>query len=262
MAPSPAPQKALRSVVDQIRAIGPFAELLVKYSTAEDAPFSRMKVRIKKEIVALGVGDLDVARNTGVRVPPSEWNDLIADPDVVVIDTRNAYEVAAGSFTGALNPETESFGDFPDWVASAAELADRPKVAMFCTGGIRCEKASAYLKELGFPEVYQLDGGVLAYLEQTPEESSSWLGDCYVFDRRVTVRHGLQEGGKRACVNCNAVLSAADLDDVGYERGVCCGNCAETMSQDRKARFRERQRQIDLAAERGERHIGRAAAGR
>jgi UPF0176 protein len=216
----------------------------------------RLKVRLKSEIVSLGVGDVDSASGTGIRVAPEDWNDLISDPDVILIDARNDYENAIGSFSGAINPSTRSFTQFPEWIASNPDMADHPKVAMFCTGGIRCEKASAYLKDQGFDEVYQLDGGILRYLETIPETESAWEGECYVFDRRVSVGHGLVPGDNEICPNCNTVLSADDRTMPGYSVGVACGGCVDTITDDRRERFTERQHQIELAAERGDQHFG------
>jgi UPF0176 protein len=232
------------------------SDLAAKHSTAESDPFLRLRVRLKAEIVSLGVGEIDSVNGTGIRVAPEDWNELIARPDVVLVDARNDYEYAVGSFAGATNPQTRSFTQFPAWIESSPEMTDHPKVAMFCTGGIRCEKASAYLKSQGFEEVYQLDGGILRYLEIVPEAESDWEGECYVFDRRVSVGHGLVPGANEICPNCNTVLSAEDRTMPGYSVGVTCAGCTETITDDRKARFTERQHQIDLAIERGDHHLG------
>jgi UPF0176 protein len=250
------PKQAVAAVLVHIRADFRLADLVAKHSTANVDPFLRLKVRVKAEIVSLGVGEVDSVHGTGIRVDPEDWNDLIADPDVVLVDARNDYEHAIGSFSGATNPQTRSFTEFPDWIASNAEMADRPKIAMFCTGGIRCEKASAYLKDQGFDEVYQLDGGILRYLETIPESESSWEGECYVFDRRVSVGHGLVPGNKEICPNCNTVLSPEDRTGAGYSIGVTCAGCVDSITDDRKARFAERQHQVELAAGRGEHHFG------
>jgi UPF0176 protein len=250
------PRSGVTAVLGHIQSDHRTADIVAKRSTAEFDPFLRLKVRLKVEIVSLGVGSVDAASGTGVRVPPENWNELIARPDVVVIDTRNDYEFAVGTFDGATNPQTRSFTQFPEWVASNPDLADRPAVAMFCTGGIRCEKASAYLKDQGFEEVYQLDGGILRYLETVPESESSWEGECYVFDRRVSVGHGLVPGSNEICPNCNTVLSETDRAATGYSTGVTCPACFDTISNDRRARFMERQNQIELANERGHRHMG------
>ena len=198
--------KAIATLIDHIRALPGCAELDVKYATAPDAPFARMKVKVKPEIVTLGVGELDPAGQAGRHLDPAEWNDLIADPDTILIDTRNAYEVAVGSFDGAIDPGTRSFRDFPAWFDDfAAELREQgrqPRIAMFCTGGIRCEKSTALVRSRGFDEVYHLRGGILRYLEEMPENQSRWRGDCYVFDERVAVGHGLKPGNHIICRSC------------------------------------------------------------
>ncbi|MEC3912857.1 rhodanese-related sulfurtransferase [Sphingobium sp. CR2-8] len=197
---------AIAALVVHIRALPGCADVDVKYSGAQDAPFARMKVKVKAEIVTLGVGDLDPATQAGTHLDPVDWNALIADPDTVVIDTRNAYEVAVGTFEGAIDPETRSFREFPAWFdAFAADLKAQgrsPKIAMFCTGGIRCEKSTALVKARGFDEVYHLKGGILRYLEEMPQAESRWQGDCYVFDERVTVGHGLKPGDYTTCRAC------------------------------------------------------------
>lgn len=248
-------QLAVDGLMDWLRAVPEIADLPAKYSVTDAPPFRRMRVRLKKEIVPLGIEGVDVA-NTGTYVEPEDWGALIADPTVVVIDTRNNYEIAIGSFPGALNPGTGSFRDFPDWVASAAELENKPRVAMFCTGGIRCEKASAYLRDQGFGEVYQLHGGILRYLEEVPAEDTAWQGECYVFDGRVSVGPGLVPGDCAVCPNCNAAVGAAARSTPGYQAGVTCPACVSTITADRRARFSERQRQIELAHRRGEAHLG------
>lgn len=197
---------AIAMLVGHIRALPDCADLDVKYSTARDTPFGRMKVKVKTEIVTLGVGDLDPANRAGVHLDPVEWNALIADPDTVVIDTRNAYEVAVGTFQGAIDPETRAFREFPAWFDDFAEnlraQGRTPKIAMFCTGGIRCEKSTALVKARGFDDVYHLKGGILRYLEEMPESESRWQGDCYVFDERVAVGHGLKQGDYVTCRGC------------------------------------------------------------
>jgi len=235
------------------------AGLVAKRSTAADDPFLRLKVRLKKEIVTLGVGEVDVAAGTAPHVPPGEWNDLIADPDTVVIDTRNAYEIAIGTFEGAVDPGTRSFREFPAWIEAHPELRGK-RLAMFCTGGIRCEKATAYLRSTGFNDVYQLDGGILKYLEAVEEPASTWNGECYVFDRRVSVGHGLEPGNLEVCPNCNAVLGEHERSTTGYRRGICCPGCSDDLTPERAARFAERQRQIELADARGTAHLGSSSA--
>lgn len=232
-----------------------FANLVVKRAVAQSDPFYRLKVRIKREIVTLGVGEVDSVAHSGTHVPAAEWNELIRDPDTVVIDTRNDYEVVIGTFEGAVNPVTRSFGDFPAWVAQHPELKDK-RLAMFCTGGIRCEKATAYLKANGFEDVYQLEGGILRYLETEDEATSLWKGECYVFDRRVSVGHGLVPGNLEVCPGCNRVLADEDRERSGYRRGVCCPECMDDLTPERESRFAERQHQIELAERRGDSHLG------
>ena len=244
------------AVLDHLRSDPRLADLTAKRSDASAEPFLRMKVRLKTEIVTLGAGPLDVAETTGVRVAPRVWNELIARPDVLVLDTRNDYESAIGSFEGAIQPGTNSFTDFPEWVNGASEMTDKPAIAMFCTGGIRCEKASAWLAAQGFETVFQLDGGILNYLETVSTAESRWDGECYVFDRRVSVGHGLVPGDYEVCQNCNTALDATARQDDSYVKGVVCGTCAAATPTNRKQRFAERQRQIELAESRGERHLG------
>ena len=228
-----------------------------KESRAEDNPFYRMKVRLKKEIVTMGVDGINPNELVGTYVDPKDWNDLISDPDVVLIDTRNDYEVEIGTFKGALNPDTQTFREFPQWVEDNRENLKKPKVAMFCTGGIRCEKASAFMKKNGFDDVYHLKGGILKYLETQPEKTSLWDGDCFVFDQRVAVGHNLAESDYDQCYACRYPITEADKLRPEYIKGVSCHRCYDNMGDERRARFAERQKQIDLAKKRGEAHIGR-----
>ena len=238
-----------------LRSDARLAGLEEKWSMSEADPFIRLKVRLKKEIVTLRVGEVDSINNTGVHVPPDEWNDLISDPDTIVIDTRNDYEHAIGTFANAVNPETRRFGEFPEWIKSQGDMKGK-RLAMFCTGGIRCEKGTAFLAEQGFEEVYQLEGGILKYLEVMDPADSLWDGECYVFDRRVSVGHGLIPGDSEICPNCNTVLNADARERSEYRVGVHCGSCRDTITEDRRSRFAERQHQFDLAAARGESHLG------
>ena len=233
-----------------------FQGMELKYSRAETMPFHRMKVRLKKEIVTMGVADVDPLNGTGAYVDPAGWNALISDPDTVIIDTRNDYEVALGTFRGAIDPKTETFREFPDWVARNHNLLSGRKVAMFCTGGIRCEKATAYVRSLGFDEVYHLKGGILQYLEDMPEEQSLWDGECFVFDERVSVGHGLEIGDATLCRACRHPLTAEDRASPGFEEGVSCPHCIGTRSDEDRRRYAQRQRQVELAERRGKRHIG------
>ena len=224
----------------------------------------RMKVRLKREIVTLGVPDVHPALMAGHYVKPQDWNDLIAQPGLVLVDTRNDYEVAIGTFKGAIDPATHSFSELPGWVdkemAEGGKLAEvngkKPKVAMFCTGGIRCEKSTAFLRAKGFDEVYHLEGGVLKYLETMPQESSTWQGECFVFDERVSVGHGLNPGDFTLCRSCRDPLSAQDRQSPLYELGVSCAHCHARTSDEQKHGYRERQRQVSLAEARHEAHIG------
>jgi UPF0176 protein len=227
-----------------------------RWTEAIEAPFRRMRVRLKKEIVALGRPDILPHRKTGTYVPPGEWNALIEDPNVVVIDTRNHYEVELGTFPRAMDPQTESFRQFPDFANELAATAkDRP-LAMFCTGGIRCEKATALMLELGFDEVYHLQGGILKYLEDMPPEQNRWDGECFVFDTRVAVDRDLAEGGYVQCHACRRPLSTEDLTSPSYREGISCPRCVNDLDEDIEARLRERHRQVELARERGDTHIG------
>ncbi len=249
---------AIATVLSHVRNLPGCAGLDVKFSHADSMPFARLKVRVKKEIVTLGQRSADPTRRVGTYVAPKDWNALIEGQDVVLIDTRNDYEVAIGSFEGAIDPGTKSFGAFPDWWrANRAALGDRP-VAMFCTGGIRCEKASSFLLAEGVREVFHLRGGILKYLEEVPEEESLWRGECFVFDDRVSVGHGLRLGQYGRCHACGRPVGAGDRAHPAFEEGVSCPACIGEYDADRRARFRERQRQVDLAAERGERHLANA----
>ena len=252
---------ALPAFLAFLRDLPGLSEIEVKHSTASEQPFYRMKVRLKKEIVTMGVPDIDPNRSVGTYVAPKDWNALISDPDTIVIDTRNDYETAIGMFEGAVDPETESFRDFPAWAeAFKARQHNAParRIAMYCTGGIRCEKSTALMKEMGFEEVYHLQGGILKYLEDVPEAESLWKGQCFVFDQRVSVGHGLAEGGLAQCFACRRPLQPDDLLRPEYERGVACHQCVDDFSDADRNRFRERQRQIDLAKARGEAHIGKS----
>ena len=233
-----------------------FAELEYKESWAEKEPFLRMKVRLKKEIVTMGVPGTDPKQIVGTYVAPSDWNALISDPETIVVDTRNDYEYAIGTFENAIDPETTSFREFPDWVRRHHNELTGKKVAMFCTGGIRCEKATAFVKNLGIEEVYHLKGGILKYLEEVPEEESLWHGDCFVFDERVAVGHGLEPGDYTLCRACRHPLTPQETQSEHYVEGVSCPHCFEARSEEDRARFAERQRQIALAKKRGEKHLG------
>ncbi|WP_209349413.1 rhodanese-related sulfurtransferase [Pontixanthobacter sp. CEM42] len=252
--------EGIGAVLDHIRSIPGCANIEVKEARAPKMPFLRMKVRIKKEIVTMGQPDLDPVGDVGTYVAPQDWNELIDDPDTIVIDTRNDYEVGIGTFNGAINPETSSFRDFPAWFrAKRVEFeADgkQPKIAMFCTGGIRCEKSTAFLKSEGMEDVYHLKGGILKYLETVPEEESLWEGECFVFDERVSVKHGLEVGTHTLCRACRNPMGPEDLKSDLFEDGVSCPNCYHTKTDEQRARYAERQKQAELARQRGEAHIG------
>lgn len=234
-----------------------FEGLEVKYSTADEMPFLRLKVRLKKEIVTMGVEGIDPLESVGTYVDPKDWNELISDPDTIVIDTRNGYETAIGTFRGAVDPSTTTFREFPDWVRNHAGLHNKPKIAMYCTGGIRCEKATAFMKAEGFEDVFHLKGGILKYLEEVPEDESLWDGACFVFDERVSVTHGLKQGDHVLCRACRHPLTPAEARDPAYENGVSCPHCIDQRSDNDRERFRERQKQMTLAKKRGQTHMGR-----
>jgi UPF0176 protein len=250
--------QALESLSAWLHEQPPFADLVCKYSQADaDNPvFHRLKIRIKPEIVNMGMAGLPISQRTGTHVGPQRWHKLLEDPDVVVIDTRNDYEVAIGTFPGAVNPRTRSFREFPDFVRENLDPQQHRRVAMFCTGGVRCEKASTYMLEQGFEEVFQLDGGILNYLEQVSDQDNHWAGECFVFDQRVSVDDSLQQGTFTQCFACRRALSEADLASPAYQRGISCPHCADELNEQQKASFAERAKQEALALERGERHIG------
>jgi len=218
-----------------------------KESRADKPPFKRIKVRLKKEIVTMGVEDINPNKIVGTYVDAAAWNELISDPDVILVDTRNDYEVEIGTFKGAANPDIRSFREFPDWAQRNGLLDGQKKVAMFCTGGIRCEKSTAYLRQQGVDEVYHLDGGILKYLETVPEEESLWDGECFVFDKRVSVGHGLKPGPYSSCVGCGRPVSEADRSSPLYERDVCCPRCHADITPEQRHRFTQRRDQMDRA---------------
>lgn len=231
-----------------------------KESVVDIQPFKRTKVKLKKEIVTMGVETIDPRRTVGTYIDPKDWNSLISDPEVLLIDTRNQYEVEVGTFRNAVNPATETFREFPEYVDKHLDPSRHRKVAMFCTGGIRCEKSTAFLKEKGFDEVYHLKGGILKYLEDVPQEESLWEGECFVFDDRVTVNHKLERGGYDQCHACRRPIIEADKQRAEYEQGVSCHQCIDELTPEQKARFAEREKQIRLAEARGETHVGGEAA--
>ncbi len=251
---------AIERVLFGIRSIPGFEELEVKLSRAEAMPFHRMKVRIKPEIVTMGQPDIDPLADVGQYVAPADWNALISDPGTIVIDTRNDYETAVGTFKGAIDPDLKTFRDFPAWFRAEREQllgqGRPPKVAMFCTGGIRCEKSTAFLKSEGVEEVYHLKGGILKYLETVPAEETLWEGECFVFDQRVTVGQGLAPGSYQLCHACRRPLTAEDASSDLFEEGVSCPACYGERTDAQRAGYRERQRQEMKAAEAGVAHVG------
>ena len=250
-----APQ-SVRAVLAFLRSDPRLADLTHKESFASRAPFYRLKIRLKREIVTMGVPGVDPNLLAGKYVKPAEWNQLLDDPNVVVVDVRNDYEVALGTFKGALNPNTKSFRELPQWVRDEQSLRDKPKVAMFCTGGIRCEKSTAFLRAQGFDEVYHLEGGILKYLETVPEKDSRWEGECFVFDERVSVGHGLTPGQHELCRACRQPISAMDKASPLFVPGVSCPGCHAQQSVTKKRSLLERQRQMELAKRRNQLHIG------
>jgi UPF0176 protein len=234
------------------------ADLEHKESYADEMPFTRMKVKLKKEIVTLGVPGINPNEKVGTYVAPEDWNALISDPDVVLIDTRNGYECDIGTFRGAIDPKTTTFREFPSYVSQNFNPAKHKKVAMFCTGGIRCEKASSLMVAQGFEQVYHLQGGILKYLEKIPPAESLWQGECFVFDQRISVGHGLKVGEFDQCHGCRHPVSPEDKASVKFVAGVSCPHCFDTQSDEKRARFAERQKQTELALKRGKLHIGEA----
>jgi UPF0176 protein len=233
-----------------------FRDMEYKESLATEVPFYRMKVKLKKEIVTLGAPEADPTRRVGTYVNPADWNALISDPEVLVVDTRNDYEVLVGTFRRAMNPQTGSFREFPAFVRENLSPEKHKKVAMFCTGGIRCEKATSLLLAEGFDDIYQLKGGILKYLETVPASDSLWDGECFVFDQRVSVTHGLAKGQFQLCYGCRHPLPPEDQKSPRFETGVSCPHCDADLSDSRRARARERQQQIELANARGQPHLG------
>ncbi|GGE73624.1 oxygen-dependent tRNA uridine(34) hydroxylase TrhO [Sphingomonas prati] len=251
------PANGIAAVLDHIRTLPGCADITVKFSDAATTPFHRMKVRIKREIVTMGEPAIDPLDGVGHYVAPADWNALIADPATLVIDTRNDYEVAIGTFANAVDPKTQSFRDFPAWFrANRDSIAPDTRIAMFCTGGIRCEKATAFLKSEGLDDVHHLDGGILKYLETVPAAESLWQGECFVFDERVAVGHGLAPGTHGLCRACRRPVSPADRDSPLFVEGQACPACHDARDADQRAGYAERHRQVTLAEARGEPHVG------
>lgn len=233
-----------------------FKGLSHKESWSDKHPFYRMKVKLKKEIVTLGIPGVSPAKIVGRYVKPKDWNSIILDPEVILIDTRNDYEYAIGTFKNAINPKTNTFREFPEYVKTHFDSKKHKKVAMFCTGGIRCEKASSFMVSEGFNDVYHLEGGILKYLEEVKSEESLWQGECFVFDQRVAIKHGLEVGDYDQCYACRYPLSADDTKSDKYTPGISCPRCYNQHTPKKLKALTERQKQVVLAKIRGGRHIG------
>lgn len=250
------PQAGIETVLNWLKSDERLASLVHKESYNEICPFKRSKVKLKKEIVTMGVEGIDPKQVVGTYVKPKDWNALISDPEVFLVDTRNDYEIEIGTFENAVNPNTETFREFPQYVKDNMDPAKHKKVAMFCTGGIRCEKSTAYMKEQGFEEVYHLEGGILKYLEEVQEEDTMWQGECFVFDDRVAVDHQLNKGQYDQCHACRMPITEEDKTRDSYQKGVSCHHCIDKVSDEQRARYAEREKQMELAKQRGEAHIG------
>jgi UPF0176 protein len=251
---------AIDTVITWLKSDPRLAELECKESITSVMPFNRTKVKLKKEIVTMGIEGIDPKQVVGTYVNAQDWNSLIDDPEVLVIDTRNDYEFQVGTFKNAINPNTQSFREFPQYVKENLDSDKHKKVAMFCTGGIRCEKSTAFLKQQGFDEVYHLKGGILKYLEEMPIESTLWEGECFVFDERVTVNHHLEKGSYDQCNACRLPITEVDKISDKYQQGVSCPHCFDKVTLEQRARFSEREKQMALAKKRGESHLGEDAA--
>ena len=247
---------SLEKVLDYLQSDPRFLDLEFKFSYSKKIPFKRLKVKLKKEIVTMGLTEIDPTHSAGTYVKPKDWNELINDPDVVLIDTRNNYEYEIGSFKGAINPNTETFREFPSFTKNTLEQYRDKKIAMFCTGGIRCEKSTAFLKSEGFKNVFHLQGGILKYLEEVNEDESLWEGECFVFDDRVAVKHNLEQGQYDQCHACRFPITEEDTMHPHYEKGASCPRCFGTKNSSQMSRYREREKQVKLAKQRGEEHIG------
>ena len=248
----------IKETISSLTSDDRFSNIEIKYSSTDKQPFHRMKVRLKKEIVTIGLPEINPNKKVGTYVKPEDWNDLISDPNVIVIDTRNKYETKIGSFQNALDPETSSFREFPDWVKKFKNSKENSnkKIAMFCTGGIRCEKASSLMKEEGFEDVYHLQGGILKYLETIDKENSLWNGECFVFDQRVCLTDELEVGSYKMCFACRMPITEEEMQNEKYIEGISCIYCYDKTTEEKKERFGSRQKQILLAKERGEKHLG------
>ncbi|MCF6251324.1 MAG: rhodanese-related sulfurtransferase [Methylococcaceae bacterium] len=252
-------RKGIDALLTWLRSDPRFADLETKESYEQAMPFYRTKVKLKKEIVTMGIDGIDPKNIVGTYVKPEDWNALISDPDVLLIDTRNDYEVTIGAFKGAVNPKTETFREFSKYVKQQLDPTKHKKIAMYCTGGIRCEKSTAYLKEQGFEDVYHLQGGILKYLEQVPVDQSAWQGECFVFDNRVAVNHNLEKGQYDQCYACRYPITEDDKNSEQYQQGVSCPHCYDKVTAKQRQRFLEREKQVQISKQRGEDHIGSSA---
>ena len=249
-------RQGINTVLNWLQSDDRLNPITCKESYTDKSPFKRSKVKLKKEIVTMGVEGIDPTQSVGTYIPPKEWNSLISDPEVILVDTRNEYEYEIGTFQNAVNPHTDNFREFPQYVEENLDPDKHKKVAMFCTGGIRCEKSTAFLKEKGFEEVYHLQGGILKYLEEVPKEETMWEGECFVFDDRVAVNHDLEKGQYDQCHACRFPITEEEKQDARFIQGVSCPRCFDKTSPEQKARYEEREKQIRLAEKRGEGHIG------
>lgn len=252
-------EQAIEALLNELNHDPRLHPISFKKSYHDEQPFYRTKVKLKKEIVTMGVDSVNPLRSVGTYIEPKDWNQLVSQPDVLLLDTRNDYEVEIGTFKGAVNPNTQTFREFPEYVKHHLEPDQHKKVAMFCTGGIRCEKSTAYLKDMGFEEVYHLKGGILQYLQDVPKEQSLWQGDCFVFDNRVAVNHDLEKSHYDQCYGCRFPITEQDKTSPQFEAGVTCPRCYGTHSDEQLARFREREKQVRLAKARNEEHVGKVA---
>ena len=246
----------IETLVKHLRKDHRLGEIAVNFSSATEKPFHRLKIRLKKEIIKMGVPDVDPSKKTGTHVTPEEWNCLLEDQDVLVLDTRNKYETAIGSFVNAVDPKTDSFVEIANYVHEKLGKEKDSRIAMFCTGGVRCEKLSTYMMDQGFREIYQLQGGILKYLQEMSQEKSLWNGECFIFDHRVSLGHGLVEGSHTMCHGCGHPTSPEDRRTKEYEAGVSCPRCAESLSEEKRINLRERQKQVQLASRRNSDHLG------
>ncbi len=253
-------EQGINTVLNWLKSDERLNTISHKESYTDNAPFKRSKVKLKKEIVTMGIEGIDPLQVVGTYVKPKDWNALISDPDVVLVDTRNDYEIEIGTFENAIDPKTKTFREFPQYVADNLDAKKHKKVAMYCTGGIRCEKSTAYLKEQGFEEVYHLEGGILKYLEEVPQEETMWQGECFVFDDRVAVDHQLNKGQYDQCHACRMPITEDDKTKEQYKKGVSCHHCIDNVTDEQRARYAEREKQMTLAKKRGHAHIGSDAA--